>query len=88
MKTLNLQSLKISKSTVTLITEFVYNNRTELSNELKMFYNDAKGLIEIQLRKPKTQRMSMLECLERAYNIDSYILKSGAASVETQFLPI
>lgn len=85
---MKLQSLKVSKATVTAITAFVYENRSSLSNEMKMFYGDAKGLIEIQLRKPASRRLTMTEVLERAYNIEQYVLKSGACGVETEFIKV
>jgi len=85
-QTLNLQDKKVTKSTVKLIAEFKYNNRNELSNELKMFYSDVEGLIDIQLRKCAAQRMSMAEILERAYNIEKYVLAIGAVSFTTIFV--
>ena len=85
MTTLNLQSKKVTASTSKSIAEFIYSNREALSNELKMFYNDVKGLIDLQLNKKAARRMSMEQILERAYNIESYVLASGATSFETQF---
>jgi len=88
MNILNLQNSKVSKGTVKSITEFVYTNRADLSNEMKMFYCDVKCLIERQLTKPSANRMTMPQILERSYNIELYILNAGAASVETEFIHV
>lgn len=86
MAILNLTTATVSKMTVVRIDMFVYENRNELSNELKMFYKDVAGLIDIQLRKPISRRMTMAQIMERAYNIDQYVLASGAASFETFYV--
>ena len=86
MKTLNIATLPVSKKTITQITEFVYVNRAILGNEQKLFYADVKGLIDIQIKKPAANRLTMTQIMERAYNIDAYILASGAASVTTEFV--
>lgn len=86
MTTLNLNSKKVAKQTVNIIAEFVYNNRQVLSNDLKMFYCDVKGIIEMQLNKKAANRLTMEQILERAYNIEGYVLASGAASFETEFI--
>lgn len=78
--------MPVSKKTVTQITEFVYNNRASIGNEQKLFYADVKGLITIQLKKKAANRLSMAQIMERAYNIESYILAAGAASVTTEFI--
>ena len=88
MKTLNLTSKKVTESSAKEIGLFVYNNKEKMSNELKMFYQDVKGIIEIQLKKKAKKRMNMQQILERAYNIESYVLASGAASFETQFVKL
>lgn len=86
MTLLNLSTATVSKSTVGRIDMFVYKNRNELSNELKMFYKDVAGLISIQLRKSTCRRMTIEQILERAYNIEKYVLASGAASFETIYI--
>jgi hypothetical protein len=86
MKTLNIATLPVSKKTITQIAEFVYENRTTIGNEQKLFYADVKGLITIQLNKPASRRLTMAQIMERAFNIDAYILASGAASVTTEFV--
>lgn len=88
MTTLNLNSKKVTTSTSKMIAEFIYANRETLSNEMKMFYNNVKGIIDLQLNKKAARRMSMEQILERAYNIESYVLASGAASFETQFVKL
>lgn len=86
MTTLNLQSKIVNQATANQIAAFVYENRNELSNEMKLFYQDVKGFIEMQLNKTAARRMNMAEILERSYNIEQYILKSGAAAVEVKFI--
>jgi len=86
MTTLNLQSRKVNQKTANEIAAFVYENRNILSNELKMFYQDVKGFIEIQVRKAETRRMNMQQILDRSYNIDTYVLASGASSFTTEFI--
>lgn len=85
MKTLNLTTASINKKTSDKIRAFVYDNRNQLSSEIKLFYQDVAGLIDIQLSKPVKNRMVIKQILERAYNIDFYVLQTGAASIETQF---
>lgn len=82
MKTLNLSNATVTKKTSVNIRNFVYDNRFELSSELKMFYQDVAGLIDMQLNK-KFNRLTIGQILERAYNIDMYVLQSGASSFET-----
>lgn len=86
MNTLNIANLPVSKKTITQITKFVYENRFVLGNEQKLFYADVKGLIAMQLKKTASNRLSMAAIMERAYNIDAYILAAGAASVTTEFI--
>lgn len=86
MKSLSVASLPVSKKTITRITEFVYENRLTIGNEQKLFYADVKGLIDIQLKKTAANRLTMAQIMERAYNIDAYILAAGAASVTTEFV--
>jgi hypothetical protein len=86
MITLNISKMPVSKKTITQITEFVYNNRASMGNEQKLFYLDVKSLITIQLKKPAANRLLMAQIMERAYNIESYILAAGAASVTTEFI--
>lgn len=86
MTTLNISKMPVSKKTITQITELVYNNRAALGNEQKLFYLDVKGLIAIQLKKPAANRLTMSQIMERAYNIDAYILAAGASSVTTEFV--
>lgn len=86
MKTLNIASLPVNNKTIAQITEFVYENRATIGNEQKLFYLDVKGLIAIQLKKAAAARLSMPQIMERAYNIDAYILAAGAASVTTEFV--
>lgn len=86
MKTLNVATLPVSKKTITQITEFVYENRATIGDEQKLFYADVKGLIDIQLKKHAAIRLNMAQIMERAYNIDAYILAAGAASVTTEFV--
>jgi hypothetical protein len=86
MTTLNLQSMPISQKTANEIASFVYNNRNEMSKDLMAFYQDVKGFIEMQLKKPVSRRMNMSQILDRSYNIEQYILKSGAASYQMEVL--
>lgn len=86
MKTLNIATLPVSKKTIAQIAEFVYENRASIGNEQKLFYADVKGLIAIQLKKIAANRLTMAQIMERAYNIDAYILASGAASVTSEFV--
>jgi hypothetical protein len=86
MTTLNLQSKKVNQATANEIAAFVYENRNALSIELKMFYQDVKGFIEMQVKKPVSHRMNMQQILDRSYNIEQYILNSGAAAVTTEFI--
>lgn len=86
MKTLNLSSKKVTASTSKIISEFIYANRETLSNDLKLFYNDVKVFINFQIKKKASTKMSMEQILERAYNIESYVLASGASSYETHFI--
>lgn len=86
MTTLNIANLPVSKKTVAQITVFVYENRATIGNEQKLFYADVKGLIDIQLKKKAANRLTMAQIMERAYNIDAYILATGAVSVTTEFV--
>ena len=86
MKTLKLEGKKVTNGTAIEIAEFVYANKNEMSNELKLFYQDVKGLIDVQLSKKANYRMSMGEILERAFNIEKYVMASGAVSFETKFI--
>jgi hypothetical protein len=86
MNTLNLNNKKVSKGTLAEIVKFVYENRFVLGNEQKLFYSDVQRIMEQELRKPAAKRMTMAAITERAYNIESYILASGAASVTTEFI--
>lgn len=83
MTLLNLSTATVTKSTENKIYSFVYENRNELSNELKMFYGDVAGLVRIQLTKPLSRRMKISQILERAYNIEKYVMAAGAADFET-----
>lgn len=83
---LNLESKKVVRSTVDLITNYLYENRNVLSNDLLLFYNDVRSIIQNEVRKASTQRLHMNDVLERAYNIESYILAAGAASYEVEFV--
>ena len=84
----NLNSKKVSKATIKEIQSFVYENRNELSVNMKLFYSDVVAFIDIQLKKCASQRMSMTEILERSYNIETYVLNSGACSYEVEYLEI
>lgn len=86
MTTLNLQSATVTVKTVKSITDFLYTNRETLSNELKLFYVDVRSIMERQLTKKAAFRMPITEILERAYNIETYILASGAASYNVEFV--
>ncbi len=86
MKTLNLEARKVSASTREAINHFVYENKDVISIELKTYYRDVEGFISRELRKKASIRMSMDEILEKAYNIEKYVIKSGAASFETCYI--
>jgi hypothetical protein len=86
MKTLNLNSKPVTLKTHSEIVKFVYDNRFSLGNEQKLFYSNVKSILEKELRKPATKRITMAAITERAYNIESYILAAGAASVTTEFI--
>ncbi len=86
MEILNLESKKVSPSTVKTINSFIYENKNSISIEVKTFYRDVEGFISRELRKKSSLRMSMLEILERAYNIEKYVIESGAASFETHYV--
>lgn len=88
MKTLDLATKKVSKGTVSLITEFVYENRKDLSFEVLDFYNTVRGFIERELTKPSKYRKSMSEILEISYNIEQRILDSGAASINIEYIKL
>lgn len=85
IKLLNLQTKKVTQSTVTLIANYLYDNTNVLTNELKLFYSDVKSIVEHELKKGKAQRLHMDDILERAYNIEEYVLAAGAASYEVEF---
>ena len=80
---MNLQAMKVTKGTYEAIKNFVYNNRESMTFDLKVFYGDVAGLIHMQLQKKAARRMSMQQVLERAYNIEKYVLAAGADSFET-----
>lgn len=84
--TLDLENKKVTKSTVTLITNFIHENKDVLSLELRSFYSDIRSMIEYQLRKKSNQRLSMPQILERVYNIESYIIEAGAISYEVEYV--
>jgi hypothetical protein len=86
MTILNLQSKPVNQNTANEIAAYVYNNRHEMSNGLMVFYQDVKGFIEMQLRKPVSRRMNMQQILDRAYNIEQFILNSGAASYKMEVI--
>lgn len=88
MDGLNLESKKVSKGTSTEISYYIHNNRLTLGSDLIFFYSDVKGLIDLQLRKPASIRLKMSEIMERAYNIESYVLASGAASFESGIISV
>lgn len=88
MKSLDLQSKKVSKGTEKEITLFVYENRNELGTQQKDFYTVVRGFITREVSKPTGKRMSMAQILERSYNIDAYVLASGAASITTEYINI
>jgi len=91
MAHLNLESLKVTKSTANLIRSFLWENKNELSNEMKLFYNDVLSMIERNAAKSKldsSKITDMKEILERAYNIEKYVLASGAASYSVEFVKI
>lgn len=83
---MNLESKKVTKGTAKLIREFVYDNREELTIELKSFYQDVASMIDLQLRKPSSRRLSMDEILERIYNIEKYVLDAGACEFQQIFV--
>lgn len=86
---IGLESFKVVKSTATAIRNFIWENRGELSNEMKLFYQDVAALVERNAAKSKSdwsKISDMKEILERAYNIEKYVLASGAASYEVQFV--
>lgn len=85
MENLELSTKKVTDKTIKEINDFIYNNREDLSNEMKLFYSDVRSSIQYQLRKPKTQRLNMNEILERVYNAEFYILQAGAISYEVVF---
>jgi len=83
--------LKVTKSTANLIRSFLWENKNELSNEMKLFYNDVASMIERNAAKNKldgSKITDMKEILERAYNIEKYVLASGAASYSVEFVKI
>ena len=85
---IGLETFKVVKSTTTAIRKFVWENRSELSNEMKLFYQDVASMVEKHAAKPKGtwhKITEMKDILERAYNIEKYVLASGAASYEVQF---
>ena len=86
MEALELSSKKVTKQTSKEISLFIYENKELLTNELKMFYQDVKSFIDRECKKPSIQRMEMNKILEMAYNIESYILNSGALSCTTIFV--
>lgn len=86
MKTLNLKDKPVTLRTHSEIVKFVYENRFFLGNEQKLFYSDVQRIMEQELRKPAGKRITMAAITERAYNIESYILASGAAEVMTEFI--
>ena len=88
MELLNLQGKKVTKGTQTAIHTFVYQNKATLSNEMKMLYGDISGIIALQLTKKTANRLTMPEILERAHNIEKYVLAGGAASYQTVFVSI
>lgn len=85
---IGLENFKVVKSTAITIRNFVWENRSELSNEMKLFYHDVASIVERNASKKKgdwSKISDMKEILERAYNIEKYVLASGAASYEVQF---
>lgn len=86
MKTLNLNNKPVTLKTHSEIVKFVYENRFAIGNEVKLFYSDVQRIMEQELRKPSSRRLTMAKITERAYNIDAYILAAGAASVTTEFI--
>ena len=85
---LDLTGKPVTKKTSEEIRVFLYSKRNELKDGLKLFYDDVAGLIEIQLRKPVKQRLNISEVLERAYNIEQYVLNSGACSYSVEFIKL
>jgi hypothetical protein len=85
---IGLENLKVVKSTTTTIRDFVWENRGELSSKEKLFYQDVASIVERNASKKKSDSSKisdMSEILERAYNIEKYVLAAGAASYEVQF---
>lgn len=85
---LNLLSFKVTKKTSETIRSYVYTYRETLSNEMKLFYSDVAAMIDREVRKKagtpgKITDMAVI--LERAYNLEKYVLAAGAASYEVQF---
>jgi len=86
--TLNLEKFKVVKSTATIIRSFIYENRAALSNEMKLFYGDVASLVERNASKKKcdySKITDIKEILERAYNIEKYVIAAGALSYEVKF---
>jgi lysine/ornithine N-monooxygenase len=86
MRTFNLNNKPVTLKTHSEIVKFVYENRFTIGNEQKMFYSDVQRIMEQELRKLASRRLTMSQIMERAYNIDAYILASGAAEVTTEFI--
>lgn len=68
------------------IVKFVYENRFVIGNKQKIFYSDVQRIMELELRKKASSRLTMKQITERAYNIESCILAAGAAEVMTEFI--
>lgn len=83
---LNLQSKKVTKGTAKEINTFLWESRGEINLEKASWYRTVYNMINTELRKPTKFRASMKELCERAYNLDDYILQSGAVSVEHEFI--
>lgn len=90
METFGLENKKVTPSTYKDLANFIYNNRAELhkSPELLFFYNDVRSILDRELSKKAANRLTMSEIMERAYNIEQYVLAAGAISFETQFVVI
>lgn len=88
MTYLNIESAKTTKGTAKRINTFLWESRGLISLELASFYRMVHDMINDQLRKPAKHRATVKELCERAYNIDAYILASGAASVEHEIISL
>ena len=80
------RNLKTTEGTLKKVRKFNREN-IDMENTDKdtiFFLKDVEALLELQLRKRSSSRMSMEQIIERSENSDYYIMQAGAISIERE----